>query len=453
MKKLLTILCLLVFGSSGLLAQWSIESTELTFVDANRGDREVPIELYYPTDWVDPVGQDEFPEFYGPAPTLIIGHGFVMNVNAYMHMVNELVPQGYAIALVETEGSFSPSHEDFGLDFVFVAESLSAISNDPTSDYFSLFSDRFAVAGHSMGGGSSFIAAANNNDIFKTLIGFAPAETSPSAISASESITIPSLVFAGGDDCITPPSSNQIPMYEGLSSTLKYYVEIDEGTHCFFADPSVTCEAGESLTCPPATIEREEQHQILFSLLTPWLDTFLKGDCERWEDFTAALPEQAISFEQEGEFDYDLISGSIIEGVDALTAPVADSYVWLNDLFYLDGENAQILNDAPIGFVTNIATNEDGCVAVNSLDVYAQSTNDITAIDAPFSVFNMNNNTVKIEGSEPFQYQLYNLQGKLMLQSSAANSLHYIPLDDVSDQPMILRLDSNTWSDAILLVK
>jgi len=61
------------------------------------------------------------------------------------------------------------------------------------------------------------------------MITFAATETSPSAISAARNINIPSLVFSADEDCVTPPATNQLPVYDSLTSNCKsgaYFLEV-----------------------------------------------------------------------------------------------------------------------------------------------------------------------------------------------------------------------------------
>ena len=57
--------------------------------------------------------------------------------------------------------------------------------------------------GHSMGGGALF-AAANLLAGTDAIVALAPMNTKPSAIQAAASVKIPTLIFAGANDCITP---------------------------------------------------------------------------------------------------------------------------------------------------------------------------------------------------------------------------------------------------------
>lgn len=155
-----------------------------------------------------------------------------------------------------------------------------------------------AVMGHSMGGGASFLAAQLNSNI-KTLVNFAPAETNPSAISAAGVITIPSLVFSGSNDCVTPPNAHQIPMYNALAGQCKTLISITGGSHCQMANTNFLCSFGETSCSPQATISRAVQQAVINSYLLPWLNFQLKGDCNAGNQFDTQITiDTVITFQK-----------------------------------------------------------------------------------------------------------------------------------------------------------
>jgi len=108
MKK---ILLLLVLAPYWAFSQYQIGHTTLTFNDPTRNGgfgsgggpgRQIQTEVYYPTFIAGentPVAT--FPEF----PVIVFGHGFAMGWDAYQNIWEHLVPQGYIMAFVRTEGS------------------------------------------------------------------------------------------------------------------------------------------------------------------------------------------------------------------------------------------------------------------------------------------------------------------------------------------------------------
>lgn len=261
--------------------------TTIDLIDASRNNRVIATEIYYPADadgdnviLTKSVGEK--------FPLISFGHGFVMTWDAYKNIWEALVPQGYIVAFPTTESSFAPSHATFGKDLAFVVSALFAKSQETTSIFYNRIDTMNCVMGHSMGGGSAFLAAQFSSAI-KTIATLAPAETSPSAIAAAASLEIPSLIFAGGNDCITPPQTNQVPMYKALVSSCKTYISIDGGSHCQMADNNVLCSFGEATCSPKPTISSEQQHSIINGYLIAWLDYQLKKDCMAGAKFDSII--------------------------------------------------------------------------------------------------------------------------------------------------------------------
>lgn len=298
MKKVILLLIVLLSFVTCIQAQtYSIGHTTINFVDSSRSNRNIPTEIYYPAD----VSGDNVPlttlnnlKF----PSLVFGHGFVMTWDAYQNFWNALVPSGYVMAFPKTEGSFSPSHLEYAKDLAFVVDQMNYLGTQSSSIFFNRISPMNAVMGHSMGGGASFLAVPLSSNI-TTLVNFAPAETNPSAITASASVTIPALIFAGANDCVTPPSSNQLPMYNGLASACKTLINIIGASHCQMANTNTFCSFGESTCSPSPTITRTVQHTILFNYLLPWLDFQLKGNCAQGAYFDSQIvSDTAITYQK-----------------------------------------------------------------------------------------------------------------------------------------------------------
>ena len=298
MKEFLYSFFICLFSGIIVNAQpYQIGHTTLTFVDASRSNRSIATEIYYPADVAGDnvaVTSQNATQF----PSLVFGHGFVMTWDAYQNFWETLVPNGYIMAFPKTEGSFSPSHLEYGKDLAFVINQMNLLGTQSSSIFYNRVSTMNAVMGHSMGGGASFLAVPLNSNI-KTIVNFAPAETNPSAISAAASISIPALIFSGGNDCVTPPATNQIPMYSGLTSLCKTYISITGGSHCQMANSNGFCSIGEGTCSPAPTITRSVQHAKLFSYLITWLNYQLKGDCSQGNVFDLQIvSDAAITYQK-----------------------------------------------------------------------------------------------------------------------------------------------------------
>lgn len=278
---------------------YPIGHMSMTLIDSSRQNRSVSCEVYYPAD----VAGDNVvfsSAIKDKAPVISFGHGFVMKWDAYQNIWEALVPNGYIVVFPTTESSLSPSHEELGKDLAFLIKKLQLLSKTPGSQFFNKVDTMNCVMGHSMGGGSAFLAAANDPAI-KAIATLSAAETRPSAIASAKKITVPALVFSGSNDCITPPVTNQLPMYDSLGSSKKCYIEIKGGSHCLMADKSFTCSFGEGTCKPKPDITREEQHAIINKYLVLWLNYNLKKKKSSGVDFNKMLPsDKGVAYRQKG---------------------------------------------------------------------------------------------------------------------------------------------------------
>jgi len=289
MKK---ILLLIVLAPYWAFSQYQIGHTTLTFNDPTRNGgfgsgggpgRQIQTEVYYPTFTAGentPVAT--FPDF----PVIVFGHGFAMGWDAYQNIWEHLVPQGYIMAFVRTEGSLipAPSHGDFGQDLALVSTKMLALNSTAGSPFNGKIKQKSVIMGHSMGGGATMLAASNNTKI-AGIVGLAPAETNPTAIGVCGNITVPALIFSGSSDGVTPPAEHHIPIYQGIASTCKSFVSITGGAHCYFANSNFNCDFGEGTSSQGISISRAEQQDKTYWLLDPWLQYVLGSDCFALTDF------------------------------------------------------------------------------------------------------------------------------------------------------------------------
>ncbi|MEN9331579.1 MAG: hypothetical protein RLZZ94_669 [Bacteroidota bacterium] len=280
--QFLTTLLFIVFCNGNLFAQ-QIGHTTFTYTDASRNNRQIQTEIYYPAT----AAGNNTAIAPGTFPVVVCGHGFVMTTSAYQNIWTALVPDGYIVALPTTEGGFSPNHANFGLDLKFLVNEIKS-AGAGTSVPSSSVGNSSAIMGHSMGGGSSFLAAANDTTI-STMISFAAANTNPSSISAAQNIIVPTLIFSGTNDCVAPPAPQQDIMYDSTSAAYKTQIYISGGGHCYFADNNFNCSFGEATCSPSPTITRAEQQSATADFLKSWLAYYLKGDCNKAQEFQDSL--------------------------------------------------------------------------------------------------------------------------------------------------------------------
>ncbi|CAN5393671.1 hypothetical protein BH11BAC1_BH11BAC1_04520 [soil metagenome] len=286
-------LILFLFILSNQLYSQQVGHTQITFVDASRGNRSIQAEVYYPAT----AAGNNTPIAAGVFPIIVFGHGFVMTTSAYQNFWDDLVPEGYILALPSTEGGFAPVHADFGADLNFLVGEIQtngAGASVPSTSVGNLS----AIMGHSMGGGCSFLAAENNTSI-TTMVSFAAANTNPSSITAAQMVSVPTLVFSGANDCVAPPPTQQDLIYDSTSAAYKTQIYITGGSHCYFADYNFNCAFGEATCSPSPTITRAEQHDATSVFLKLWLAYYLKGECSKAQEFQDSLSSSPrITFRQ-----------------------------------------------------------------------------------------------------------------------------------------------------------
>ncbi len=285
--RFLLLLCLCFCGVSAMAQPFAIGRQTITLTDPARSNRSIASEIFYPATSAG----NNTPVASGIFPVIVFGHGFSMNYDAYSNFWNQFVPQGYILAFPKTEiGPIPfPSHGDLAADMNYTITWFIAENTTAASRYYQKVNGKFAVMGHSMGGGCSYIAAASNPNV-TVIANYAAAETNPSAIAAAANITVPALVFAGSKDCVAGPSGNQTPMYNALASVCKSYVNITDGSHCQFGESNTLCNFGETTSCPFASyISRSAQHAKTFQYLNPFLAFYLKGNCSAWPIYQQLL--------------------------------------------------------------------------------------------------------------------------------------------------------------------
>ncbi|MEW7289698.1 poly(ethylene terephthalate) hydrolase family protein [Aquimarina sp. 2304DJ70-9] len=289
---LLSILSIFFLVCSGIAQDYDVSSSSKTFRDADRRNRRVNARIYYPkvnrTSQAQAV-QESF-------PVVVLGHGFVMGSSAYQNFYDTLVPRGYIVVFVNTEGSFFANHEAFSRDLAFMVEAIQNENNNSNSVLFGLVDDKSALIGHSMGGGAAVVAASLTD--VETLVTFAPALLRFDTLTPATNVTAESIVFSGSSDGVTPPEENHIPIYDNLGSDCKYFINIEGGAHCYYANSNFFCDFGENSASSGIQISRTQQQAITFQFLNPWLDYKLKGDVAAQQQFVSDITNSDdITFE------------------------------------------------------------------------------------------------------------------------------------------------------------
>jgi dienelactone hydrolase len=333
MKKIICLFVLALTAKSFLAQSYAVGHIQITYNDPARQNRAIQTEIYYPAA----VAGESVPVASGTFPVIAYGHGFVMVWSAYQNIWEALVPAGYIVAFPRTEGNVSPVHAEFGADLAFLITKIQSEAAQNTSSlFYNHVGSTSAVMGHSMGGGSSFLAAENSTSI-TTMVTMAAANTNPSSIAAASNISIPSLVIAGQNDCVAPPAQHQSMMYDSLNSSCKAYVEIIGGGHCYFAENNFNCSFGEGTCTPNPTISRPEQQDAAQDFSLMWLNFYLKSDCAAWFAFQDSV---AASNRVNAQMSCVIAAPVITANGNQLNSTSAATYQWL-------------LNGSPVGGATS----------------------------------------------------------------------------------------------------
>ncbi len=284
---MLILLTLAVKGKGDTPSQWMTGHTTVTAIDHERGNRKIPVEIWYPAR---EEGKDKpLTEAEASFPVIVFGHGYVLSPGSYKNIIDLVVAEGYIIAFPLKEQRLFPGHNDLAQDLAFTVRQFEAWGKDSSSLFYGRLSGQNCVMGHSMGGGAAVLAAAMEPRIGKLAL-LAPFDTRPSAISAAPQVSCASLIIAGSSDCVTPPKKNQIPLYEALASDDKMYISITGGTHCGMTSSKILCPAAECTCFPRKTIHKKEQHALIALYLMPWLDAMLRGHSEEKNKLENSLP-------------------------------------------------------------------------------------------------------------------------------------------------------------------
>ena len=371
-------LFLSIILSSTIYAQYQIGHTTITFNDPSRtggfgsgggAGRQIQTEIYYPA-----ISTGENTTIIDATfPIIVFGHGFAMSWDAYANIWEHYVSRGFIVAFPRTEGSLFPApvHQDFGLDLRLVSNALLDLNVESSSPFFGKMIEKSAIIGHSMGGGASILAAANNSSI-ATVVGLAPAETDPSAIAQAGNVSVPALIFSGSSDGVTPPNDHHVPIYNALNSTCKSFVSIDGGAHCYFANTNFNCDFGESTSSTGISITREEQQNTTYAILDPWLDYKLKGICEAYEAFLLAMENQPGTTNETtcSQVPTVTLFNDVNQGFGVWCSDqTGTSYQWYFDNQPLEGEINDCINiPVDLGGTYQLAVYfEEGCSMSNSI--------------------------------------------------------------------------------------
>ncbi len=188
--------------------------------------------------------QLSYPARQGRYPVVAFAHGYMNRSSWYAETLRSIAAWGYVVIAPDSETGRFPSHARLAGDLNRSLRWLSAQSATGTHNVprGRVDATRFAVAGHSMGGGVALLAATRNRSV-DTVFTLAAAETRPRASLAVRGLRVPSLFVVGSDDRIVPAAGTAVMFRRAPSPTL--LASITGGSHCGFMEViPVGCDAG-----------------------------------------------------------------------------------------------------------------------------------------------------------------------------------------------------------------
>jgi hypothetical protein len=267
---------------------------------------DIPVHIYYPAV----AAGNDTAVVAGAFPLVVFGHGYQQSYLDYQYLWEALVPRGYIVVLPNRLSSTSPLSTDaHAADLAFLVDAMHGLNADSGSSFYQHVAAPTALMGHSTGGGADYIAAAGLTSV-TTVASLAalgvvqpPNVTGTDPTTAAPGVTVPTLVLAGGADCITPTAANSQALYSALPGpAAKYLVVITQGDHCGYADVNgpgrTTCETAELARCglpAPTTIAPATQNGLTADLVVPWLEYQLGGDAAGWTTFQNQLTDGRLS--------------------------------------------------------------------------------------------------------------------------------------------------------------
>ncbi|MFJ3666859.1 alpha/beta hydrolase family protein [Streptomyces sp. NPDC090106] len=199
----------------------------------------------------------------GAHPGLAFGHGFFQAITQYESLLKHYASWGVITVVPKSQGGLFPSHTNFADDLNAALTWLTAQNTTSGSRFASrVDTAKYALSGHSMGGGAALVAASRNPAV-KSVSTLAAAETNPSAVEAGRTLGVPVQYVGGSADSIAGVADNQQKMYDAKPAPTQLRV-ITGGFHCGFEDSS-------GLGCDSGSITRAAQLKLTYGVTTAWL--------------------------------------------------------------------------------------------------------------------------------------------------------------------------------------
>jgi dienelactone hydrolase len=233
----------------------------------NREGRILNTIIYYPS-FVEG-SEAQIDTLHKPYQVIAFGHGFFMQNSYYISHYKHLASYGFVVIAPQFPDN---NHLQLAYDLIYCVNYIKNQNSVSTSRFYNLIDlTKSGLYGHSMGGGASLLAAANDSTITVTAP-LAAAETNPSAVNVMNQIKGVVYLISAQNDGIAPVNANQLPMYLN-ANPVKALPIIKGANHTKFMDTRIW-----DFTDPNGYLTAEQQLSITRKYLASIFNLFLKED-------------------------------------------------------------------------------------------------------------------------------------------------------------------------------
>lgn len=142
-------------------------------------------------------------------PAIAFGHGWLQPASRYTNTLAHLASWGIVAAAPATQRGPLPSHLALAADLRSTLDICAGVRLGPGQ--ISVDPERLGLVGHSMGAGAAVLATAADERV-KAFVGFATAQTSPSAVTAASRCRVPALFLNAETGSVTPAEAHAEPV-------------------------------------------------------------------------------------------------------------------------------------------------------------------------------------------------------------------------------------------------
>ncbi|HVV14250.1 dienelactone hydrolase family protein [Amycolatopsis sp.] len=160
-------------------------------------------------------------------PAIAFGHGWLQPPGRYHGLLSHLASWGIVAAAPATQRGPLPSHRLFAADLRGTLDIISGVRLGPGN--ISVDPAKLGLAGHSVGGGSAVLAAADAENV-KAVATFAAAQTLPSASDAARKVQVPGLHLAAEGDLVAPAVANAEAIAKAWGGPVQLRI-LDKSSH------------------------------------------------------------------------------------------------------------------------------------------------------------------------------------------------------------------------------